>query len=84
MYLDGKVCLSIINPEGSRHGYGTGGTWTPTITIKQVLLALQQFLDEATGLAAGRIEEYQLYKNNRPEYERRVKMQVARAEKAPG
>ena len=24
VYTDGGVCMSIINPEGSRHAYGTG------------------------------------------------------------
>lgn len=49
VYTDGGVCMSIINPEGSRHHYGSGGTWKPAISIKQVLLALQMFLDEATS-----------------------------------
>ena len=41
---------------------------------------MQAFLDEATGLAAGRTEEYRLYKHDRPEYERKVKQQAAKAE----
>jgi ubiquitin-protein ligase len=52
VYVDGGVCMSIINPEGSSHAYGKGGTWKPTMNIKQVLLALQMFLDEATSLCA--------------------------------
>ena len=82
VYLDGGVCLSIINPEGSTHAYGKGGTWSATLNIQQVLLALQTFLDEAQSLAAGRQEPYQLYHNNRAEYERRVKLQVAKVEVA--
>ena len=62
MYTDGGVCLSIINPEGSRHAYGSGGTWKPTMNLKTVLNALQLFLDEATSLAAGRDEAYRLWK----------------------
>jgi len=84
VYLDGGVCLSIINPPESNHHYGRGGTWKPNIDIKQVLLALQLFLDEATSLAAGREESYRLYQTNRAEYERRVKRQVQLAEKIPG
>ena len=83
VYKDGGVCLSIINPEGSTHGYGKGGDWVPTLTIKHVLEALQVFLDEATGLAAGRDEEYRLWKGDRPEYERRVKAQAAKCEVQP-
>jgi len=80
VYTDGGVCLSIINPEGSRHAYGTGGTWKASMNIKQVLLALQIFLDEATSMAAGRDVPYKLYNSDRPEYNRRVKAQVAKAE----
>ena len=46
VYSNGQVCLDIINPPESSHGYGMGGTWTPSLTFKAVLLALQQFLDE--------------------------------------
>jgi ubiquitin-protein ligase len=122
IYLDGMVCLSIINPPESRHGYGKGGTCAksarrrhlpqslpqrptdsdcivtltrggsrsapprlcfagkPNLTILQVVLALQLFLDEATGLAAGRGDVYKNYQTNRAEYNRRVKLQVAQAD----
>ena len=80
VYTDGGVCLSIINPEGSTHAYGKGGTWKPTMNIKTVLNALQMFLDEATSLAAGREEPYRLYNKDRPAYEKRVKVQVAKVE----
>ena len=46
VYTDGGVCLSIINPPESTHGYGKGGTWKSTLTIPDVLKALQVFLDE--------------------------------------
>mmetsp|Transcript_20525 Transcript_20525/g.66639 ORF Transcript_20525/g.66639 Transcript_20525/m.66639 type:complete len:175 (+) Transcript_20525:55-579(+) len=80
VYTDGGVCLSIINPENSVHGYGRGGTWEPSITVKQIVLALQMFLDEATGRAAGADEAYRLYNHDYPEYVRRVKQQVAKVE----
>lgn len=80
VYTDGGVCMSIINPEGSRHHYGSGGTWKPSLTIKQVLLALQTFLDEATSLAAGREEAYRLFTHNKDEYAKRVRAQVEKVE----
>ena len=52
----------------------------PRPAASHALQALQAFLDEATGLAAGRTEEYRLYKHDRPEYERKVKQQAAKAE----
>ena len=78
IFPDGKVCLSIINPPESRHAYGKGGTWTPALNVKHVLLALQKSLDEATGYAAGREEAYRLYNNDRNAYNARVKRQVAK------
>ena len=80
VYVDGGVCMSIINPEGSRHHYGDGGTWQPTLSIKAVLLALQSFLDEATSRAAGREEPYKLFNDNKAEYAKRVKAQVGKVE----
>ena len=50
----------------------------------QVLQAVQMFLDESTSRASGREGAYNLYTNNRAEYNKRVKQQVARVEAVPG
>ena len=82
------VCLSIINPPESTHGYGRGGTWLPTISIREVCLALQTFLDEpnlgSPASRAGGNRPYEVYRRSREEYERLVKQQVGRAEVASG
>ena len=57
VYMHGGVCLSIVNPEGSTHAYGKGGTWQPSLTVRHVLCALQIFIDEPESRAAGRDEE---------------------------
>jgi ubiquitin-conjugating enzyme E2 I len=80
VYTSGGVCMSIINPPESTHAYGKGGTWAPSITIKHVLVALQTFIDESTSYAAGRTLEYGLFTTNRKEYDRQVKIQVAKME----
>lgn len=79
VFLNGQVCLSLINQPGTRHGYGVGGTWSPAFGVKNVLLALQKSLDEASGYASGRDEAYRLFNKDRPAYEARVKKQVAHA-----
>ena len=56
----------------------------PARAAPQVLQAVQMFLDESTSRAAGREEAYNLYNNNRAEYNKRVKQQVARVEAVPG
>ena len=77
VFSDGQVCLSIINPPESKHGYGTGGNWSPSFGVRQVLVALQRFLDETSGFAQGSTEAYELYHNQKDEYVKRVKKQVA-------
>lgn len=84
IFNDGKICMSIINPPESTHAYGKGGNWSISVTIKQVLQGVQMFLDESTSRASGREEAYDLYNNNRAEYNKRVKQQVARVEAVPG
>ena len=82
------VCLSIINPPESTHGYGRGGTWLPTISIREVCLALQTFLDEpnlgSPASRAGGNRPYEACRRSREEYARLVKQQVGRAEVASG
>ncbi|GAX80539.1 hypothetical protein CEUSTIGMA_g7977.t1 [Chlamydomonas eustigma] len=41
VYPDGHVCLSILNDDED-----LGGTWAPSISVKQILLSIQQLLDE--------------------------------------
>jgi len=88
VYDDGGVCLSIINPPESTHGYGRGGTWLPTISIREVCLALQTFLDEpnlgSPASRAGGNRPYEACRRSREEYARLVKQQVGRAEVASG
>jgi ubiquitin-conjugating enzyme E2 I len=59
------VCLSILNEEED---------WKPHITIKQILLGIQKLLkDEPNVDSPAQQEPLTLYKNNREEYNRRVK-----------
>jgi len=74
--------LDIINPPESSHGYGRGGTWTPTISIKQVLMALQTFLDEPNMSSPAQQEAYNLKRRDQDAYRKRVKEQVAKVEAA--
>ena len=76
VYMHGGVCLSIVNPEGSTHAYGKGGTWQPSLTVRHVLCALQIFIDEPESLASGRQEEDRLFRTDKAAYKQRVQEQV--------
>ena len=79
VWSDGRICLNLLNAaDGTWHGQ-----WSPSITIKQVLLAIQELLD--TPFPAGARPEVQdMWKANRPAYDRRLKQEADRyRKKAP-
>ncbi|XP_039023955.1 SUMO-conjugating enzyme SCE1-like [Hibiscus syriacus] len=67
VYPSGIVCLSILN---ERHG------WRPSITVKQILVGIQDLLDQPNASDHAQTEGYQLYVSNSNEYRRRVQQQA--------
>ncbi|KAF4259175.1 SUMO conjugating enzyme Hus5 [Aspergillus fumigatus] len=67
VYPSGTVCLSILNEEEA---------WKPAITIKQILLGIQDLLDDPNPESPAQAEAYNLFKKDRPAYERRVRQVV--------
>jgi ubiquitin-conjugating enzyme E2 I len=67
VYPSGTICLSILNEEEG---------WRPAITIKQVLVGVQDLLDDPNPDSPAQSEAYNLYMNNRAEYSRRVKLEA--------
>lgn len=58
------MCLSILNEEEA---------WKPAITIKQILLGVQDLLNDPNPESPAQAEAYNLYKKDPNEYERRIK-----------
>ncbi|CEM23430.1 unnamed protein product [Vitrella brassicaformis CCMP3155] len=67
VYPSGTVCLSILNEDED---------WKPSITIKQVLLGIQDLLDNPNPQSPAQGEPYMLYQQNKEEYNRKVKEQA--------
>ncbi|KAJ6122436.1 hypothetical protein N7512_004901 [Penicillium capsulatum] len=67
VYPSGTVCLSILNEEEA---------WRPAITIKQILLGIQDLLNDPNPESPAQADAYNLFKKDRPAYERRVKQVV--------
>ena len=67
IYPSGNVCLSILNEEED---------WKPCITIKQILLGIQDLLDNPNPNSPAQQEPYSMFKNNRAAYEKRAKEQL--------
>ena len=67
VYPSGTICLSILNEEEG---------WRPAITVKQMLLGIQDLLDTPNPSSPAQSEAYNLFINNKAEYKRRVKAEA--------
>eukprot|EP01041_Mallomonas_annulata_P007687 gene7687-15735_t len=69
IYPSGTVCLSILNEDEG---------WSPAITIKQMLLGIQDLLDNPNPKSPAQREAYEMYVNNRAEYRRKIREQATK------
>ena len=67
VYPSGTVCLSILNAEQD---------WRPSITLKQILIGIQDLLDSPNPNSPAQAEPYTLFTKDKTEYIKRVKMVV--------
>ncbi|KAK9764212.1 SUMO conjugating enzyme Hus5 [Basidiobolus ranarum] len=67
VYPSGTVCLSILNEDEG---------WKPAITIKQILLGIQDLLNDPNPNSPAQSEAYMLFKKDRITYEKRVRQQA--------
>ncbi len=73
VYPSGTVCLSILNEEEA---------WKPAITVRQIMLGIQDLLNDPNPESPAQAEAYNLFKRDRVEYEKRVR-RVVRENPAP-
>ena len=66
IYPSGTVCLSILNEE--QH-------WRPAISVKQILLGIQELLDNPNTLSPAQPEAFKDITQDKPTYELKVKKQ---------
>ncbi|KAJ6630594.1 ubiquitin-conjugating enzyme 9, partial [Mycena sp. CBHHK59/15] len=67
VYPSGTVCLSILDEEKS---------WKPAITIKQILLGIQDLMDDPNVNDPAQSDAYTMFKNDKVAYEKRIKQQA--------
>ncbi|XP_048130876.1 SUMO-conjugating enzyme SCE1-like isoform X2 [Rhodamnia argentea] len=56
--------------------YGSGMGWRPSITVRQLLVGIQDLLDQPNPASPADHEEYQLFVKDPAEYQRRVRQQA--------
>ena len=64
VYPSGTVCLSILNEEEG---------WKPAITIKQILIGIQDLLNDPNPESPAQADAYHLFKKDRQAYDKKVK-----------
>lgn len=69
-YDDGKVCLDIINDPLQ------GGRWAPCITIRQILIAIQELFDNPNNNSAAQYAAHLDFGQDKKAYVARVKAQT--------
>jgi ubiquitin-conjugating enzyme E2 I len=64
----GTICLSILNDDDNG--------WRPGITVKQLLLAIQDLLINPNPNSPAQRDAYELFVKDKPQYIKRVKQQA--------
>ncbi|CAK5075375.1 unnamed protein product [Meloidogyne enterolobii] len=67
VYPSGTVCLSLLDENKD---------WRPSISVKQLLVGIQELLVSPNPEDPAQAEAYQIFVQNRQEYERRVRKQA--------
>ena len=67
VYPSGTVCLSILNEDED---------WRPGITVKQMLIGIQDLLNNPNPHSPAQAEAYQMFLNNKENYKRRVRLEA--------
>jgi ubiquitin-conjugating enzyme E2 I len=67
VFASGSVCLSIISHD-----------WKPAITIKQILVGIQELMCDPNPRSPANHEMYCLYKEKRAQYETNARAFAAR------
>lgn len=66
IYPSGTVCLSILNEDEG---------WKPSITVKQILLGIQELLDTPNAQSPAQSDAFIMFTQKLSEYKKRVRHQ---------
>ena len=75
VYPSGTICLSILNEDED---------WRPSITIKQMLIGIQDLLNNPNPDSPAQSEAYHLFIRDRPTYNRRIREEARKNTPADG
>ncbi|KAI9892252.1 MAG: E2 SUMO-conjugating protein ubc9 [Vezdaea aestivalis] len=67
VYPSGGTCVSILDEDGD---------WRPSLTLRHILLGIQELLDNPNLDSPAQADAYNMYKKDRAAYDRRIKQLV--------
>ena len=67
VFPSGTVCLSILAEDKS---------WKPAITLKQIVLGIQDLMNEPNNADPAQLDAFSLYKSNRAAYDAKIREQA--------
>jgi len=77
VYPDGNVCISILHTGEDKTGYELASErWSPVQSVEKVILSVVSMLAEPNLESGANIDCCKLYRENKPEYERRVREHI--------
>lgn len=78
VYPNGTVCISILHPPGDDplRYESASERWSPVQGVRSVLLSVLSMLAEPNIESGADVECCKLYRENKPEFERRVREHV--------
>ncbi|KAK0120351.1 hypothetical protein ONS95_011754 [Cadophora gregata] len=75
VYPSGLVCISILHPPGDdpNHYEHASERWSPIQSVEKILISVMSMLAEPNDESPANVEAAKMWREQRPEYEKRVR-----------
>lgn len=75
VYPSGLVCISILHPPGDdpNHYEHASERWSPIQSVEKILISVMSMLAEPNDESPANVEAAKMWRDQRPEYEKRVR-----------
>ncbi|ETI24526.1 hypothetical protein G647_03895 [Cladophialophora carrionii CBS 160.54] len=81
VYTNGEVCISILHPPGDdpNHYESASERWSPIQSVEKILISVMSMLAEPNDESPANVEAAKMWRERRPEFEKKVRQGVRRS-----
>lgn len=81
VYSNGEVCISILHAPGDdpNHYEKAEERWSPIQSVEKILISVMSMLAEPNDESPANVEAAKMWRERRPEFNKRVKQSVRRS-----